>query len=485
MAQPVADKKPFFMQKPDDKYSVLNRPIGVDTSTSFLSTRVVDASNSVAAGDSLLGKTLDYDFTASPSALIDWDNSVLETRMLFSNAAGSGVATGVVPWNLILAMFEEIHVQFNGQTVYSKTAGDYCACQTMKWLSEHTKESLNASTAVFAPVGDELYSNGIKSAAAIAAATSPKTAQRNSDWITSVHTDQVVKLPTLKDLLFSMGLGLPKNLRTVKISLKFKSSIPLGKVTEASDGICKPISPFRIHLHEYNFSSSSAITALDSKLNGEDEHLCFIDVESRKLPWSSDMSVTSQKDVQWVAVAQFGHEFTNAYPGSDSTNTASMSNCGQLYVLNGYSSAATTPTAVLLRADQQNTTACKAPAASAQIQLGGMMYPYNAMRLQNPGNTTLLDTSELYREYCRGVKKLTGILSPAIDEATFKRTMPFIFVKPTANNKLLQSSDIVVRLPGFDKGSNTGTAELRILYGKLKAFNLAPSGVVSEAVSSY
>lgn len=486
----VAEKKPFFMQKPDDKYSVLNRPIGVDTSTAFLSTRVIDSSNSVTPTQilststyTLAGKTIDFDFTASPSALIDWDNSVLEFRMKFTTAAGGTIVSAcVIPWNLILNFFEEVHVQFNSQTVFSKTAGDYCACQTMKWISEHTKESLNASTAVFAPVGDELYSNGIDSAAAIAQDTSPKSYLRNDNWIPGLYSDEVIKTPTFKDLFFSMGSGLPKNIRTVKISLKFKSKIPLGLTTGAVDSICS-VHALRIHLHEYNFSSAAAITALDSKINGEDEHLCFIDVDTRKLPYSSDMTVPSQKDVQWVAVAQFGHEFTNVY--GTVTTTSTLSNCGQLYLLNGYSSVDTVSTAVLLRADKDNTTGCASPPSSAQVQVGGMVYPYNAMRLQNQGNTSLLDTSELYREYCRGVKKLSGILSPAIDEATFKRTMPFLFVKPTANNKLLQSSDIVVRMPGHSKGSNTGTSELRILYGKLKAFNIAPSGVVSEAIHSY
>ena len=39
------EKVPFYVSKPDDKYNVLFRPIGIDTNTSNLSTRIVDASS--------------------------------------------------------------------------------------------------------------------------------------------------------------------------------------------------------------------------------------------------------------------------------------------------------------------------------------------------------------------------------------------------------------------------------------------------------
>jgi hypothetical protein len=152
-------------------------------------------------------------------------------------------------------------------------------------------------------------------------------------------------------------------------------------------------------------------------------------------------------------------------------------------LVNGYSSAATAKGTVLLRSDKSNTTDCIAPPSSGQIEIGGITYPSNAISLANQGVTTLLNHSELYNEY----RKAFGRNCPAIDENIFKRTMPFFVVKPNANNKLVQSSDIVVRLPGFSPGSNTGAAaaQVRILWGRLRGFTIASSGAVNEAISSF
>ena len=126
-------------------------------------------------------------------------------------------------------------------------------------------------------------------------------------------------------------------------------------------------------------------------------------------------------------------------------------------------------------------TACYAPISSIQAQYGSITYPSNAIDTQVDNNPTLLKTDELYTEY----RKAVGFNNPAVPEDIFKRTMPFFMVKFTPNIKLIQSGDIIIRMPGFSGTNNSAVKKVSILYGQLKSYNISPSGIVSESVSSY
>jgi hypothetical protein len=489
----MAEKVPFYVPKPDQKYSILKNGIGVDSDTTRLSTRIVNPDNQLLTEISrtdgtpitttikhLLDKNIDFNFSVSPGSYIDWNNSVIEMRdkLAYDNGttaiAAVNAANLLIPWNLTFWKFDEVHVSINGTEVFTKTAGDYCATQTMKMVMEHSKESLSASTAVYGPVGDEQYYHGLATGAITG---NDNSIRRDSNWITTNYDQEVVKQPTFKDLFFSIP-GLSNNMRNIKISFKVKTSIPLVKINATGGGAVYPQS-FKIVLHEYNFAPSSASTGLSDKMSGIEDHIAFVDVETRKLPYSSDLVVNNQKNIQWVAATQFAYEVDNTY-----TNAQTYQSPSQTMLLNGYSSAATTTGNLLIRTDGINGVARVAPPSSVQAEIGGITYPNNAISLINKGYGYMLDTSELYREYCIAC----GKASPAIDEVYFKRTMPFFVVKPFAGNKLVQSSDIVVRMPGFSApAGNTGAvaAQVRIIYGKLKGYTIAPSGVVSEAISSF
>ena len=125
--------------------------------------------------------------------------------------------------------------------------------------------------------------------------------------------------------------------------------------------------------------------------------------------------------------------------------------------------------------------ACYNPITSIQAQYGSILYPSNAIDTQNDDNLSLLKTDELYSEY----KKAVGFNDPAVPEDIFRRTMPFFLVKFTPNIKLMQSGDIIIRMPGFSGTNNTATKKISIIYGQLKSYNISPSGIVSESVSSF
>ena len=63
--------------------------------------------------------------------------------------------------------------------------------------------------------------------------------------------------------------------------------------------------------------------------------------------------------------------------------------------------------------------------------------------------------------------------------------MPFFLVKFTPNIKLMQSGDIIIRMPGFAGSENIGSKTISIIYGQLKSYNISPSGIVSETISSF
>ena len=486
-------KTPFYSQKLDDKYSILGRSIGVDTQTQSLSTRTIESSNLIS-GD-LNNQQLTFSFTVSPSAYIDWNNCNMEIGFQFISNDNAHYASNVsIPWNLLLYIFEEIKVKFNGTVVFNKVSGEYLETQTFKLLTENTNEELNASEIVFAPVGDYNYNISVDGYGFTNVDTSsddPNAKMRYQNWI-SVFDDSRTyiryKRPTFKDLFFSMP-GFSKNLRNVNIDIKLKKDIPLSKHKENGSG--KMIIKYmRLQLHEYNFSPSAAISALNNKINGEDEHLSFIDVNKQDRVYSPYVTVTNQENVQWVAAVQFCHEVKTQVTGK---NEASYQNCGQFLLMNGYSQDATDQPKVnnlLHRSDLPPTTnvenpakgtPCHNPISSIQAQYGSILYPSNAIDTQNDTNLSLLKTDELYSEY----KKAVGFSDPAVPEDIFRRTMPFFLVKFTPNIKLMQSGDIIIRMPGFSGTNNISTKKISIIYGQLKSYNISPSGIVSESVSSF
>lgn len=506
MAQPQEEtKKSFYAPKIDDKFKILQRPIGVDVDTSRYTTRIIEPSSGISRTtlgsiSHLAGKKIDFDFGVSPGMLIDWNKSCLECDMYFADGAGTSLpveTSSLIMWNQLLTMFSEIHLQLNGVNVFDKVGDDYAACQTLKWLVENSREELESSSAVFTPIFDEYYSTNVTTPSVVlqdrvtVVAGTSQTAgflsvetgasmsyRRNTNWLPGLVTNRVKKSPTLKDLFFSIP-GYCKNLKDVKLSFTLNSECQLARHSVlSSTNICY-LYPydFRIQLQEVQPSPNSSIINLQDKMSASDEHLAFIDVESRLLNYSESMVVNNQQNVQYICVTQFGGDFTNIY-----TNTASLDNKGQTQLFNGYSSNTVAAGTVLYRTDKMSSTKCLAPPSSIQVQYGSDMYPTNAINLRRSDTAqNLLATNELYREFLRTVNQE----SPSIREDEFNRTFPLFLIRTHPMPKLMQSADIVVRLPGFDKGSNTGTTNCRILWAKLKTFNIAPSNVVSEVISTY
>ena len=514
---------PFYSQKQDDKYSLLGRSIGVDTQTEYFTTRTIESSNLIP-GD-LNGQRLNFNFTVSPSAYIDWNNCNMEIGFAFTNAAKNGKAENVsIPWNLLLSIFEEIKVKFNGSVVFNKVAGEYLETQTFKLLTEYTNEDLNASEIVFAPIGDYNYNVGLENGFTFNTENykDPNAKIRFQNWI-SPYADNYklvrYKRPTFKELFFSMP-GFSKNLRNVTIDIKLKDKIELPKITNEGNGIML-IKRMRLQIHEYNFSPSAAFSAINNKINGENEHLSFIDVNKQDRYYSSYVNVPSLENVQWVAVTQFCHNVFSKVGALDGMN---YQNCGQFLLLNGYGSDSTANASInniisrsdlspgyirTTRAAEQGEPAgdkpvytwhpCHAPISSIQAQYGNLIYPSNAIdtkiktlvspvlvngddsvlaRDQINADMELLRTDGLYNEY----RKAVGFKNPAVPEDIFKKTMPFFMIRFTPNIKLMQSKDLIIRMPGFSGAGNIGAqnAKVSIIYGQLKSFNISPSGIISE-----
>ena len=522
----ITKPTPFYSQKQDDKYSLLGRSIGVDTQTEYFTTRTIESSNLIP-GD-LNGQRLNFNFTVSPSAYIDWNNCNMEIGFAFTNAAKNGKAENVsIPWNLLLSIFEEIKVKFNGSVIFNKVAGEYLETQTFKLLTEYTNEDLNASEIVFAPVGDYNYNIGLENGFAFDKANykDPNAKIRFQNWISPYNDNYKLvryKRPTFKDLFFSMP-GFSKNLRNITIDIKLKDTIGLANIINNAAGNDKPlgillIKKMSLQIHEYNFSPSAAFSAINNKIHGENEHLSFIDVNKQDRDYSSYVNVPSQENIQWVAVTQFCHNVSSKVGARDGMN---YQNCGQFLLLNGYGADSTNdasinnissrsdlpPECVITeRGAQQGEQGNQkvitwhpshGPISSIQAQYGNLIYPSNAIdtkikfsaisstaKPQDQHNTDieLLRTDGLYNEY----RKAVGFKNPAVPEDIFKKTMPFFMVRFTPNIKLMQTGDIIIRMPGFSGAGNIGAqnAKVSIIYGQLKSFNISPSGIISESTNN-
>ena len=539
-------KTPFYSQKLDDKYTLLNKSIGIDTQTKKLSTRTIKSS--CLESGNLNGQQLLFSFTVSPSAYLDWNNCNMEIGFVFRESATDDrpVKEVSIPWNLLLNIFEEIIIKFNGTVVYNKVAGEYLETQTFKLLTEYNNKDLNASEIVFAPVGDYNYNTGLKYGYGYkndnveyhvdenqygvdTSSDDPNAKIRFQNWISDFTTSNGCiryKRPNFKDLFFSIP-GFSKNLRNVNIDIKLKNDIPLAKLTHRGTGQMI-ITSMKLQLHEYNFSPSSAVSSLNSKINGEDEHISYIDVNKQDREYNNYVSITNQENIQWIAVTQFCHDVTSIVIAAQDANArnkgvAKYQNCGQFLLTNGYHTQVLnqnendpgnnnrpnnlletdyfkqgdvlgyhlihrsdlSPTKIALSNTHylQLGSRCINPISSIQAQYGNRMYPSNAINTRyNIGeNNYLLKTDELYSEY----KKAVGFKNPAVPEDIFKRTMPFFLVRLTPNLKLIQSGDIIIRMPGFNGNGNSGSKKVSIIYGQLKSFNISPSGIVDEIINTF
>ena len=539
-------KTPFYSQKLDDKYTLLNKSIGIDTQTKKLSTRTIKSS--CLESGNLNGQQLLFSFTVSPSAYLDWNNCNMEIGFVFRESATDDrpVKEVSIPWNLLLNIFEEIIIKFNGTVVYNKVAGEYLETQTFKLLTEYNNKDLNASEIVFAPVGDYNYNTGLKYGYGYkndnveyhvdenqygvdTSSDDPNAKIRFQNWISDFTTSNGCiryKRPNFKDLFFSIP-GFSKNLRNVNIDIKLKNDIPLAKLTHRGTGQMI-ITSMKLQLHEYNFSPSSAVSSLNSKINGEDEHISYIDVNKQDREYNNYVSITNQENIQWIAVTQFCHDVTSIVIAAQDAQArnkgvAKYQNCGQFLLTNGYHTQVLnqnendpgnnnrpnnlletdyfkqgdvlgyhlihrsdlSPTKIALSNTHylQLGSRCINPISSIQAQYGNRMYPSNAINTRyNIGeNNYLLKTDELYSEY----KKAVGFKNPAVPEDIFKRTMPFFLVRLTPNLKLIQSGDIIIRMPGFNGNGNSGSKKVSIIYGQLKSFNISPSGIVDEIINTF
>ena len=430
--------------------------------------------------------------------------------------------------------------------MYNKVAGEYLETQTFKLLTEYNNKDLNASEIVFAPVGDYNYNTGLKYGYGYkndnveyhvdenqygvdTSSDDPNAKIRFQNWISDFTTSNGCiryKRPNFKDLFFSIP-GFSKNLRNVNIDIKLKNDIPLAKLTHRGTGQMI-ITSMKLQLHEYNFSPSSAVSSLNSKINGEDEHISYIDVNKQDREYNNYVSITNQENIQWIAVTQFCHDVTSIVIAAQDAQArnkgvAKYQNCGQFLLTNGYHTQVLnqnendpgnnnrpnnlletdyfkqgdvlgyhlihrsdlSPTKIALSNTHylQLGSRCINPISSIQAQYGNRMYPSNAINTRyNIGeNNYLLKTDELYSEY----KKAVGFKNPAVPEDIFKRTMPFFLVRLTPNLKLIQSGDIIIRMPGFNGNGNSGSKKVSIIYGQLKSFNISPSGIVDEIINTF
>lgn len=483
----------FFVKDISDKYAVQHQSIGIDTETKNKYIRNVVATGGVPTITTdtithIMGQQLTFDYTVSPGSVFSFNESTMRVKYLFGNTDGSATLTSVtaaflnLQWNSLLRMFTELILQINGKDVYVKSAGEYYQTQTMRFLSEYNHDEAKHSNFLFGNIGDELYDNTF-STFAITGEVAPKSISRHDDWLVScVGGNTYTREPTLKDVFFNLP-GVSENIRTLKIIATLASPDSMHVMQHKADtdpstyqDISQFITGLEFNMVEYVQSS----TAAKQRLN---EHLCYIDVGRQSKTLSDTITVNSKKNIQWVAATQFGNTVDlHGVAGGDVKNGS----CSHFYLYNGYNNAALTANTVTTRADMLPTTAANHVMCpkSTQLEYVGIMYPPNAVRIRDDAGAGFINHSELYREYVKGVKSL-GVTSPCVKEEYFKRTLPFIFLKPWDGIKQVEAAPIYLRLEGASVGTATSNNEISVFYGELKAFNITPSGACEEVLVSF
>lgn len=526
----------------DPIYSVLNKQVAVSQDTLKKATRRIPASSNGSGSIAvpLNGLQTVFNFSNGTNYKMRWDTTRLNVGGVFT--AMAAVTTAVAcspPWNLFGQLIDEIALNFNGHgtAIYTKTGANlYKACFTARLLRHYTMEQLEKmSDFLFTPIeGDKYYlrahvnetefandGNVIKSdgaayiqfanadgAAAIAdpaaafwskdkSSLSGGAAERQRKYIgaDSATRTQFLSIPFAD--LFPRFQGVPKNLRSVQIMIKWA---PIANIhmeyancaNANAGGVIQPntstgtfrITSCDIVTDDYVMSAGQSMESVQEKLEAEPDNIAFMDTEVLLRDWTAnDIILPSKKNLDSLMMIQFSDDVHNLAETNGQYNWRYQSS-GQFLFFNGQAAA---NNVFRLSSDIITANTTVNP-TMLQIEYGDVQYPNNPIQLLTGSATTHFKSDELYYEYIKAFGKVGDrVTGQPMSKDLFCSTMPFVFLKPYSNEaiKLSDTRDLVIKMTGASGNVSTapGAARFSIILFSPKFWRIAVDGTLSTPSS--
>lgn len=531
----------FYTTIKDPIYDVTQKPVSVDSNTIRKATRIIPASSNgvgaVAVNQTLNGKITVFNWSNGNTQRMRWDTTCLEVSMVFTAAAANPANPALVcapSWNMFGRMIERIKLNFNGSAteIYNRTNGYYLPDFTARMLRYYTLEQLNKKDdSIFTPIddyewmwvrtNDAKYDNGgnnVRSYTAnpivgganyakfsdaqppvvthcAAAAAFFKPMPSTTTALTSAHLrfvkyvdvgpDNAADTSNLRTCtirvpfcdLFPRFQGIMRNLRSVQLEIQWTSETAIMDYIGGTSAGHVNIIQTRVITDDYVMSQGQSMENLSEKMAGEVDNICFLDPVVNNRNWlGNDIIITAQRNVDSVMAFQMLHqqevEVTTHTHGTTS---------GQFALFNAESTAVANRR---YRADgiPDTTAGHRYMPQSIQLFYGDLLYPQQPVQLYTLHNN--FDSTELYYEYLKMLGKVSDRLTGyPITRDLFSGTMPFIALKPFANDaiKLSDSKDIILRM--IQKGAAPSVANngLWIILFECASFRILPDGSVQTA----
>lgn len=501
----------------DPVYDILQKQIAVDADTQRKASRKITASSngSGAVGSAatiLNGKRTEFQFSNGTNYKLRWDTTRLNVTVVFaSSTVGNATALDCSPpWNLLGSLISEMTLTFNGSgsPIYTKANGQFKPCFTSRLLRHYTLEQLNKmDDFIFTPVdGDSAYiydsasDLGYRvSTAVVHTDTTQKYAyptyaagteafvgtdlngfhgahERYKRWCnqgTGSHLmKHVISIPFAD--LFPRFQGVPKNLRSVGLSIEWNSATALMEECSSTSAGAVCIIGADIVTDDYIMSAGQSMESINDKMKAEPDIIGFIDTDCQKFVWTgADIIKPSVRNLDSVMIMQFADDVALNLSGGKAYTSS-----GQFMLCNG--EAETANTYFRTRSDIVDTDIKSGP-KSLQIQYGDVFYPPSPITL-TVGD--YLNTTELYFEFLKATGKVSDRLNGApLPKWLFSSTMPFALLKPWSGNagKLSDARDLVVSMPEYETlvGGANKTDQIWVICNVLKTVKIAVDGTVS------
>lgn len=509
----------------DAVFNVLSKQVAIDQDTQKKGTRRIPASSNGSGEEGTLsrlnGKRTEFNFSNGSNYKMRWDTTRLNVGVKFlQDDTTKATAVGVAPsWNLLSKLIRQITLNFNGHgtAIYNKSsAGDFKACFTSRLLRHYTLEELEKmSSFLFTPVaGDKmylrempnsgLYDNGcdvvqsstagtyikfdatggasVATSGALAVfkgvALSAGAEERARRYIGSDShlRTHVLSVPFCD--LFPRFQGVPKNLRSVQMSIEWESDTDILENAGASSTGVVHIVSCEIVTDDHILSTGQSMATLNEKMAAEPDNICFIDTDIMTYQWSgADIIKPSVRNLQDVMIMQFADDVTTAV----GTSGGRYQSCGQLLLANGQTLSGS---GRRVSSQEINSNYADVP-SSVQIEYGDVQYPNSPINMLNGHH---FDSSAIYYEYLKALGKVADRMNGSpLPRDLFASTMPFIWLRPFANDavKLSDAKDLIIKMSGSSSSvsSSLKTGDIKVIIFQLKCFRIAVDGTVSTPTS--
>ena len=427
------------------------------------------------------------------------------------NMTPAGLPFSAPSWNLTAALINSIKLEINGNQVFNSTNGDFLLQFTSNLLRFFDYETLNNyDDMLFTPCFTKSYTCSSAQAATGQAADAthytnvlPKLlACLSSDFVTftghndaagqfighnpdwnplaadpalkeraikyctgNTHQKEVVKVIPFNLLFPAFPAGMYRNLRTVRISIKWVNSTDLLDNFSTAGGATKGC--VRLIGCDIISDSYRARAPLETRLVAEkmpqgsdaeslNDYISYLEPQVFRCAYTpnSEFLIPSIVNFDSLMILQpcrsaVDASFTNGKAGADARAYTAW---GEM-LLGGNSVAANA--LIKLHANDPVGTPTDSVAGfeSVQLNIGGDTYPESPIMLsQSQNGVVCAEFAHIYNEYLKGIGKFGKThLRPGVPFDVFKTTMPFIFIRPHSDNAPHLSNpgkDIIIRLRG-------------------------------------